>query len=86
MSLEATLDPKVTHNKNKSVPSKVLTKPKEADVPATPRDHKGRRDPKDPKGPQEPQGTQGSQGPQHASPDTRALSHTGAEWAGGVTR
>ena len=21
----------------------------------------------------------------HASPDTRALSHTGAEWAGGVT-
>ena len=23
---------------------------------------------------------------QHASPDTRALRHTGAEWAGGVTR
>ena len=22
----------------------------------------------------------------HASPDTRALSHTAAEWAGGVTR
>ena len=22
----------------------------------------------------------------HASPDTRALSHTGAEWASGVTR
>ena len=33
MSLEAILDPKVTHSKNKRVPSKVLTKPKEADVP-----------------------------------------------------
>ena len=42
--------------------------------------------PRDSKGPQGTKGTQGPQGPQHASLDTRALSHTGAEWAGGVTR
>ena len=40
----------------------------------------------DPTGPRDPKGPKETSNPQHASPDTRALSHTGAEWAGEVTR
>ena len=64
MSLEAILDPEATQ-KNKRSPSKVarhpLTKPKEADIPGTPRDPNG---PRDPKGPMDPRDLRDPKGPQ----------------------
>ena len=73
--------PKSPASKNKRVPSKVLTKPKEADVPATPRDLKGRRDPRDPKDPKGPRDPTRPKDPKDTS--MRPLTHSPSATQGG---